>query len=499
MRTTLVVLVVLALALAGCFGGPRSPPTGTDPSSDPTPTDDEFTPYDPTQTPRPTQTIGGTGRPGDPNLPTPPPLPPGGDFASFSLFDTGGDWGEPSIGITQSGALFVTAATSLLRSRDNGEQWEDVTSNLQFTTFDPYVWVDPATDRIFHVNLLVAGSFLAYSDNDADTWTQLPYAGGPGDHQKLTSGPARSSIPGSGVAYASVLYYTVNNQQTMISLSLDGGNTWTNEIPISPPLLCGGGGLNGQPHGTLTGMILIPYYQQCSAAGGGGTFSTVYVASSTNGASWVRTEVSRDFGGGFFDPDLASDQAGNVYLAYMGGEVGNFSLYLSRSDNDGGSWQAPLRIAPTPLGTILFPTIVAGAEGELWVSYVATDEGSIHPNEAPETTEWYLYTTRVSAAHSDEPVFTTYLVDPHPVHVGRVSTEGFTPEGETSDDDRNLLEFIDSTFDRETGRLWITYTDGCPAESCTKKSQSNGQDVLVARLNIGPNFLSPGGIVLPPT
>ena len=497
MRTLLVVLVALAVALAGCSGGPRTPPTGTDPTSGPTPTDDEFSPYDPSNTPRPTQTIGTPGTRNPTGGPTPPPLPPGGEYAAFSLFDTGGTWGEPSIGITASGALFVTAASSLLRSQDNGETWSDVTSTLQFTTFDPYLWVDPATDRVFHVNLLVAGSFLAYSDNDGDSWTEIPYSGGPGDHQKLTSGPPRSSIPGSGVAYDSVLYYTVNNQQTMVSLSLDGGNTWSNEIPISPPLLCGGGGLNGQPHGTNTGAILIPYYQECTAAGSSSTYTTVYVASSTNGATWARTEVSRDFGGGFFDPDLASDQAGNVYLAYMGGAPGNYSLYLSRSENDGGSWETPIRIAPSALGTILFPTIVAGAAGELWISYVATDEGSIHPNEAPETTEWYLYTTRVTAAHTDAHQTTTYLVDPHPVHLGRVSTEGFTPEGETGDDDRNLLEFIDSTFDRASGRLWITYTDGCPADICTKKSQSNGQDVMVARLDVGPNFLVQGATVAP--
>jgi hypothetical protein len=262
--------------------------------------------------------------------------------------------------------------------------------------------------------------------------------------------------------------------------------------------LCGGGGINGQPHGTKGGAILVPYYQECAAAGSGDTYTTVYVAQSINGQTWARNEVARKHGGGVFDPDLASDVEGNVYLAYMGGAPGNYSLFLSRSHDEGATWKEPLRVPPGPLGTVLFPTIVAGALGELWISYLATDEVDVHPNAAPESTEWYLYASHLSGANTATPNITTYLVDPHPAHVGRVSTEGFTPQGQAgADDDRNLLEFIDSALDQANGRLWIAYTDGCPADRCTKKSQSNAQDVKVARLDWGPNILDPTGTVAP--
>jgi hypothetical protein len=497
-RTLVAVLVVLAFTLAGCFGGPAKPPSATDSTPTPTPTDPEFTPYDPTASPRPrpgtTATAGATNpAPTGGQLPESPASP-----ASFSLFKTGGQWGEPSIGITESGAVFVTAASSVLRSQDHGDSWDDVSSSLQFVTFDPYLWVDPITDRIFHVNLLVGSSFVSYSDNDGNSWTQIP-AGGPGDHEKLTSGPPSEKIPGSGVAYGSVLYYATNNQASTVSISLDGGSSWGPEVPIGPPLLCGSGGINGQPHGTPNGVILLPFYDCPGGSSSADTERTVYVAQSLNGATWSLREVPPGFGGGDFDPDLASDQAGNTYLAFMGGPEGNHSLYLAHSDNDGSSWKEPVRVAPDPLGTIMFPTIVAGAEGEVWISYIATDEGDMAPGDAPDGTEWYLYTTHISSAYSSERTITTYLVDPHPVHLGRVSTDGLTPEGETGgDDDRNLLEFIDSTFEKSTGRLWIVYTDGCPEASCTKKSQSNAMDVTVARLDTGPNLLAPGGIVIPP-
>ncbi|MBT6645129.1 MAG: hypothetical protein HOB52_04945, partial [Euryarchaeota archaeon] len=69
---------------------------------------------------------------------------------NFTFSDTGVDGPEPSIGITSSGCMFFVAMAKVMRSCDGGESWEDVANYASApTTSDPYLWVDPVTDRIF--------------------------------------------------------------------------------------------------------------------------------------------------------------------------------------------------------------------------------------------------------------------------------------------------------------------------------------------------------------
>lgn len=494
MRAAGIALLFLAALVAGCFGPAAPGPQTTEGSS---PQEDGFTPFDPSSGgAKPSPSSPPSPSPGAPIEPLPTegqealvPAPP----ALFSVLATGREGAEPSIGITARGNVFVTAGERLLRSSDAGKTWSDVTGQLLASSFDPYLWIDPTTNRVFHVNLQIATSYLTYSDTEGDAWTQVPISGGAGDHEKLSTGPSSAGFPGSGTLYPNVVYYAVNGGAgSLVSTSLDGGRTWGPLVPIGTPGLCGTGGINGQPHGTERGTVLLPYYQVCgvepSLAG------YVYVASSTNGVSWSRTVVTESLGAGEFDPDLASDADGNVFLAFMAGAEGNHSVYVSRSKNDGQNWDKTFRVAPDPLGSTIFPTIVAGAAGELWVSYLATDDTTENPDAAPAATEWYLYASHVSRADTSEPRIDTYLVDPHPVQLGRISTQGFTG----GDADRNLLEFIDSALDLSTGRLWIVYADGCPEGSCTRKAQSVAADTTVARLDAGPSILAPGLLVGPP-
>lgn len=462
------VLAAFAMIGAGCFGpsadddadqgdpapGPDDPP----PTSSPTP----FRPHQPVGTQGPFL-VNGTVR-----------------DVTFSPLRTGHLGAEPSIGVTSNHHVFITAGAQAVRSADNGGNWSVVSTPVSApTSFDPYLWVDQDTDRVFHANLYVASTYLAISDDYGDSWTVLPAAGGPGDHQKLTTGPPSPSNPAAGVAYANVVYYAVNLlSHTEISVSYDGGVTWPQQ-PASVPFSCGSGGINGQPHGAPSGAAFVPYYD-CDA---------LWAARSTdNGLSWSPVQISDDVGVGIFDPDMTSDTAGNVYAAWMAGAEGNHSIFLAASTDDGATWGDPVRVPEAGLGTAFFPTVIAGDEGKLWVAYYATANTTKHPNNADETTEWYLYASYVENAHTATPATTTFLLDPHPVQIGRICTEGVNcnVEGGESSDTRNLLEFIDSAVDPDTGRLWVVYTDGCDAQ-CTTQGDSDGRSSSVARLDSGPS------------
>src|ERR1051326_2988412 len=43
---------------------------------------------------------------------------------TIATFDTGGHGGEPTLGVTKSGAVYVTAGDDIMRSADGGRTWK---------------------------------------------------------------------------------------------------------------------------------------------------------------------------------------------------------------------------------------------------------------------------------------------------------------------------------------------------------------------------------------
>mgnify|MGYP006252112479 FL=1 len=135
----------------------------------------------------------------------------------FNLSDVGEDGAEPSIGVTSSGCIFFIAFEKVMRSCDYGDTWENVAGPMcAFQTNDPWGWVDPATDRIFNVQMQgLETSWICWSDDDGETWIGNPHDSGTtpiNDHIKLATGPWTSS--GYGVAgqisqsfYDQAVYY----------------------------------------------------------------------------------------------------------------------------------------------------------------------------------------------------------------------------------------------------------------------------------------------------
>ena len=154
--------------------------------------------------------------------------------ADFVFSDVGEDGAEPSIGITSSGCVFFIAFEKVMRSCDYGQSWEEVTGpECAFQTNDPWGWVDPATDRIFNVQMQgLETSWICWSDDDGETWIGNPHDSGTtpiNDHIKLATGPWTSSGYGavgqiSQSFYDQAVYYCYNKLAGIFCFtSFDGG------------------------------------------------------------------------------------------------------------------------------------------------------------------------------------------------------------------------------------------------------------------------------------
>ncbi|HTS36307.1 MAG TPA: sialidase family protein [Candidatus Solibacter sp.] len=135
------------------------------------------------------------------------------------------------------------------------------------------------------------------------------------------------------------------NQKVLMSVSSDGGLTWSPGLPSSD----GAVGLGGEPVVQPNGTVIVPF------EGGG-----IDVFSSTNGGkSWGRSQLiasitSHADGGGIRNPNLPSasiDGAGNVYVVWSDcrfrtGCKEN-DIVMSTSAN-GTTWSAVTRIPIDP-------------------------------------------------------------------------------------------------------------------------------------------------------
>lgn len=397
---------------------------------------------------------------------------------------------EPSIGITSDGTLFVTANDArhhVARSRDRGVTWEIVGDIAKDSpvSLDPWLHVDPVTDRIWNAPLYVGCSWATWSDDGGETWVANPITGcglPAHDHQKLTTGPPAAGVTTAG--YPNVVYYAYNSfigvetdhrLGTIVTTSLDGGLTWAPGVMAHKSDPC---------HRGVNGPVAV-------APDG-----TAYVAHAT--CTGLDVAVSRDSGAtwsitGHLDSvgslapiglpvDVAVDAAGNAFVTWPGADG---IPYLSRSTDAGASWSDPVAVAPPGITATTFVNNAAGAPGRLAISYLATRSdtsqwASLDPSDAPADTVWHFMMAVVPDALAEDPVILTMQVTPDddPVQIGCIWMRG------GSNPCRNLYDFNDLVI--HEGRAVAVFTDGCPA--CSSAAASRSSDLSLAVMDGGPRL-----------
>ncbi|MFA5943983.1 MAG: sialidase family protein [Candidatus Thermoplasmatota archaeon] len=439
--------------------------------------------------------------------------------ATFFVNSVGEQGPEPSIGVDSSGAIYFQALEKTMKSTDGGATWTNVNPLTALpTTLDPYLWLDPATDRIFANQLYVACSYLTFSDDGGATWLNNPAACGTpvNDHQKMATGPYVPGSPldvaatGHKAVYPNVVYYGVNGlADSRIAMSIDGGLTFPFVAESFPAVPTGegqdcGGGLHGNIVAGPDGTVYVPSRSGCAGPRDRTLGGPVVARSTDNGLTWTNTIVADDVGTPYDDKnsDLAIDTENNVYLAFPGGDN---RMWLATSADHGATW-APAVVATPGLGTTTMPAIVAGSPGRIAIAYYGvedprTSELENHtgelavPDHVNDTARWSLFVTFSTDALAANPTFHTYKVTGEdPIQVGGISTNS----GDSAGAERNLLDFIDAVIDAD-GRLHVAFADGCTSNACLapdgKPDDSRDSLGTVAVLETGPSLYAETGIL----
>jgi hypothetical protein len=415
--------------------------------------------------------------------------------------------GEPTLGITKHGDVFYTAIQTNTRvevahSGDNGQSWDlrspkiAGTRNAHLLTFDPYIYVDPDTDRIFNIDLTVACSYLSYSDDKGKTWTTDPIACGRpvNDHQTLFAGPPSISPT---VGYENTVYYCWNDVgSSSCSKSLDGALSFT---PTGSPAYpgvdpeAGGqgdsqcGGLHGHGHVGPDGTVYLPK----------GHCGQPWLSISDNeGATWTRVQVANN-GTATHEASVATDKKGNIYYSWIARDR---RPYLTYSTNGGRTWAKPMMVGAPGVIEANLPSLDVGAPGKVAIAYMGSENSPYKPNGKFEQSEctlvesqldqcddprwekatWNGYTTISANVFDREPLFYSGTVNaPSDPLSRRQCGPGRC---------KAVFDFIDVVISPD-GTAWTSWVDACVLACSLPGGTTNaGAEAVAGSLVGGPKL-----------
>lgn len=404
-----------------------------------------------------------------PGTETPPTFT---NYAAPSSFADANNAGEPSIGVNhKTGAAMYQAYLSTYKATFDDTvspakaTWSDVSAKAgngclagSTKSLDPILFTDPKTGRTFESQLTGVNSATCYTDDDGKTWHPSTGGGIPSgvDHQTIGGGAYASSgigaLPTS--TYPHAVYYCSQDIATAFcAASHDGGTTFGNGVPTYSLLDCGG--LHGHVKVAPDGTAYLPN-KSCGD-------TAALVTSTDNGGSWTVHKVPGSSVGDS-DPSVGVGAKGRVYFGYVGadGRPG-----VATSGDKGSTWahNQPLG-ADLGIKNAVFPTTVAGDDDRAAVAYLGTTTGGNYQDAATFKGVWHLY---VSTTYDGGATWQTSDATPtDPVQRGSICTGGTT-----CGNDRNLLDFIDTSVDSH-GRVLVGYADGCIKTCVTNASETSG-------------------------
>ena len=391
-----------------------------------------------------------------------------------------GSW-EPTLGIDKKGNIFFQGTSfgfepKTIVSRDGGRSWNKVTPQTHTHSLDPFIYVDPTTDRAFTADLTELGCVtVSHTDDVGSSWITSK-ACGLTDHQTVFAGPPALSVT---AGYPNVVYMCAMDLgassyaafATSCLKSLDGGVGWVRTgapAYTGDPLqhdegtegiagLCDGG--TGHGFADSKGIVYLPR----------GWCGKPYLAiSKDEGATWERIKVAdigmpvqiqtacaqvcRDVAGFDHEAAVAVDPNGNVYYFWVARDL---LPYLVVSRDGGKSFSKPIMVGPPGLREAWGPKIDVGGNGKIALAYLGSTNAPRSQSEDEYTgaVTWNGYITTSADASSKKPRFFTASVNPPSDPIVRGACRvGCDPQ----------VDFIDVAIDPD-GRPWTSMVDGCPA------------------------------------
>jgi hypothetical protein len=316
-------------------------------------------------------------------------------------FNVGDQW-EPAIAADDYGSVYVlypqyggvpgcpasecASPTAILQlSRDRGATWGPPHPIAPSGTgqVDTQIEVDPVDGRTLFASWLQNGksdTVVARSTDLGNSWSVVV-----ADHTNAGTDKPILAVRGQDV------YVAYNHAQTVLaSSSHDGGLTFAStKVNANANLgwsLAGGGTIT--PDGSV-------YFSWAGYEQNGGAKGPVnlFVSKSTDGgATWTNRvlDVSASppdcaaysCGWAYLGAQmtLTSDEAGTLYALWNSGTVakGPERTYFSRSDDGGDTWSARMDVSTAPPAAAhAFPTLAAGAAGDVRISWMDTRNGPL--------------------------------------------------------------------------------------------------------------------------
>ena len=382
---------------------------------------------------------------------------------SFTLSDTGVNGSELNIGVGPSGAIFVGGWDAVARSFDGGSSWSRVqpgkVANTVGFAADRVLVVDHQTGRIFEEDTTLGCTVLSYSATNGNTWKTDPAACGAGatDHAKVAVGARVAPYKKNpdGLLYPNLVYVCANSlSHDDCGVSDNGGTSFETTTPHGI-----GCAFQGVPVANVAGVL----YEPTSACG-------LQVRSTANaGTTW--TEQSVGLPTSSETPDLAVTPDGTLYLAYLND---GWQPSLARSTNGGATWTGPYPINVPGLTSSVFPSIVAGANGRIAVSFYGTTDNAggwdRNPGNAPDNIRWNGYIAVVTDAAAAAPTIAPQRVTSDPLQYGCLSKLGGCLD--------NIADYADIDAGPD-GRVYAVFVDGC-LPGCTSRAGSTSDRAIVA-------------------
>ena len=393
------------------------------------------------------------------------------------LFYTGDQSWEPTLGITSDGAIFYGAdrgespVLTVVRSTDKGRTWADVTPpETEPTAFgDPYLYVDPLTDRVFAAALKTdLCAHFSFSDDNGESWTANPKVCGLADHETVFAGPP---VTTPTTVYPNLVYYCAASPgigpgqlQTGCLRSVDGGLSFTpSGEPAFPP---SEGCLGSVGHGVTdsNGLVYLPK----------GWCGQPHLAISRDeGRTWARIQVA-DNGMASGDVNesheagVAVDRLGNIYYIWIAHDD---RPYLSISHDSGATWSRPMMVAAPGVRMASLPALDVGRPGRIAMAYMGANprNGDV----------WNGYVTITANGLDRSPLFYSTSVNPlrDPLVRGGCGTERCQGAG----------DFFDVVIGPE-GTAWAAFVDACVGACRDSAVGNNAADGIVGRLIGGPRL-----------
>ena len=431
---------------------------------------------------------------------------------------------EPTIALDKEGNAFYVAGyfndpgygvgshTYVMRSKDGNKTWQDNEPTLPTgqedppRDLDPWIYADPDFGRVFNIGLVVAGSYLSYTDDAGETWQHSAVTDpGVNDHQSIVTAlapDANALLAPTDPAFPKLVYYCVNEvSRTGCVLSRDGGRSWVSTggtsyfgPPTSPEQAEAGGpfcsALTGHLQSDLKGRIMLP------AGHCGQPYLSV---SADGGTTWTQSVVSEHIRSADTHTEMFADQEGNYYYVWI--DTVHFLPWMATSKDQGATWSDPVNIAPPGVHAVNFPTIVAGERGRVAITFTGTTD----PDEESTTRPWNAYVAYSANALDREPLFISNIANQKgdPIHRGPC-------RGRCG----GVFDFADIQMSPVDGAFWATSSDSCVEDDgCNDTyegelppSATPGQANGMAIRQIGgpkltgplPSFTATPGPALPP-